>query len=204
MTIKISLGAALLIILLLIVCTGCAPIEGSSIANPQSSVQIDPLKGIISAKSGRDDKFRMDEMSVNIPASAPGPLAGTTVSVKGLDLDASASKVRKSNAGQIDAFADYKIAEGEAAANVIDAVGDASGQVLSGLSRLKRSEKANTGYQVILALFAFALAMFLLLVFGGLLVYLVKKVWSVLFPAKTANDPMSTLLGMLLNNKAST
>lgn len=203
MTVKISLGAALLIVLLLIVCTGCAPIEGTSIANPRASVQIDPLKGIVRMESSRDDKADMRGFSASIPASAPGPLAGTTVKCDSLSLDASASKVRKANSGQIDAFADYKIAEGEAAANVIESMGDAGSQVLSGLSRLKRSEKANTGYQVILALFAFVLALFLLLIFGGVLIYLVRKVFIILFPPKSAADPMASLLA-LLANKATT
>jgi len=183
-----------------VVC-GCAPLEGTSIANPGASMVLRPLKGEAELRTNRDDKCTLKEMSVVIPASAGGPLAGTTVVLKDLDLDASASKVRKANSGQIDAFADYKLAEGEAAANVIDSVGDAGSQILSGVARLKRSERANTGYQVILALFAFVLALFLLLIFGGLLLYLVKKAWSILFPVKAVADPMTNLLTTLFSTR---
>jgi hypothetical protein len=185
---------------------GCAPIEGTSIANPRASVHIDPLKGIVKMESSRDDKAEMSGFSAAIPASAPGPLAGTTVKCDSLKLDASASKVRKVNAGQLEAFADYKLAEGEAAANVIDSVGDAGADLLGAYGRAKRSENANTGYQVILAVFGIVVAIMLLLIVGGIAVYLVKKIYGVLFPAKTATGQSDLLVSLLsaLSSKAAT
>jgi len=196
---KLLIVCACVVLCLWVVC-GCAPIEGTSIANPRASVQIDPLKGIVRMESSRDDKAEMAGFSAAIPASAPGPLAGTTVKCDSLKLDASASKVRREAAGQTYAFADYKLAEGEAAANVIDAVGDAGSDILAGVSRLRKSEKANQGYQIIFALFAFALALFALLIFAGLLVYLLKKAYSTLFPPKPSGG--SDLLLSLITGLA--
>ena len=186
-------------------CGGCAPIEGTSIANARASVEIDPLKGVVKMNSSRDDKIGMEGFEAKIPSSAPGPLAGTTVKCDKLNLDASASKVRKANSEQLEAFADYKIAEGEAAANVIDSVGDAGADLLGAYGRVKRSENANAGYQIILAVFGSVAAIMLLMIVGGVAIYLVKKVYGVLFPTKTAtgqSDVLMSILSAAFSNKA--
>lgn len=133
MKIRVTVGAGfvLLVVLLVLMCAaGCAPIEGATVANPRASVQIEPLKGIVKMESSRDDKGRMEGFEATIPQGAPGPLAGTTIKVKELELDASASKPRKANADQIESMGDFNEATGRAWSGVIDSVGSAASTIV--------------------------------------------------------------------------
>lgn len=213
---KLAIVCACIVLCLWVVC-GCMPIEsgvargGGSIANPGADFTLDLATGKARFTTNRDDKCTIGPIDgqpgqgidVMIPSKVPGPLAGATVKTGPITIDASASKVRRANSGQLESFAVYKEAEGEAVANVIEAGGEAITDVVGAVSRLRKSEKSNQGYQVIFALFAFVLAMFCLIVFIALVAYGVKKLFAVLFPPKpsTSSDPLISLLAAAFANK---
>jgi len=195
---KLVLICATVVLCLWIVC-GCAPVEGTTTANPVARIQIEPLKGVVKMESSRDDKATLGELTAHIPENAPGPLAGTKLSVKDLDLDASASKVRKANVGQIAGMGQFNQDTGEAWATVIDSAGGIVGQVMPRLYPNTGAEAAKTA----MMMFGIPIMLFCVLVFGLILFVAIAKIWTWAFPPKPVEDATSKLLlAMMANQQA--
>jgi LPXTG-motif cell wall-anchored protein len=170
---------------------GCAPIEGASVAKPGARMRIDPIRGFIDMESTRDDKATLDELEVIIPEKAPGPLAGSTLKVKGLDMDASASKVRYANVPQIGAMDDFNRGALQGWANVIDSAGNAIVSPVMG--RLY----PNTGAET-----AKSFTIFGVLLLGLVVLVVLIKLWTWLFPSK--NPMQEMLVAMMANQRPKT
>jgi len=190
---KLVLICATVVLCLWIVC-GCAPVEGTTTANPVARIQIEPLKGVVKMESSRDDKATLGELTAHIPDNAPGPLAGTTLTVKDLDLDASASKVRKANVGQIAGMGQFNQDTGDAWATVIDSAGGIVGQVMPRLY-------PNTGAEIAKAVsyaIGIPVAVFSVMILLGVLLAVLLFIFRWLFPKK---DPMVQMLSAILANQ---
>mgnify|MGYP001245882837 CR=1 FL=1 len=187
MKVQITAGAAVVLLLLCLVlmCAGCAPMEGATTANPVARIQIEPLRGVVKMESSRDDKATLGELTANIPENAPGPLAGTKLTVKDLDLDASASKVRKANVGQIAGMGQFNQDTGDAWATVIDSAGGVVGQVMPRLY-------PNTGAEIAKTFsYLFLIVLVCAIVAGAVIaVVLFGKLWRWAFPPKDATQAL--------------
>jgi len=191
---KLVLICATVVLCLWIVC-GCAPVEGTTTANPVARIQIEPLKGVVKMESSRDDKATLGELTAHIPDNAPGPLAGTTLTVKDLDLDASASKVRKANVGQISAMDEFNRGAWEGFSGFVDAAGNSIvGPVMGRLY-------PNTGAEIAKAVsyaIGIPVAVFSVMILLGVLLAVLLFIFRWLFPKK---DPMVQMLSAILANQ---
>jgi hypothetical protein len=170
----------LMFVCIVVACVGCAPIEGTTVADGRATITVRPLSGEVAMSSSRDDHIALQSLTADIPEKAPGPLAGTKLEVKGLDLDASASKVRKANANQIAAMGQFNQDTGQAWGTVVDAFGN------SIVSPVMGRLYPNTGAETARTFTTFGMLALVLV-----LVVVFVKLWTWLFPAK---DPTKELL----------
>ena len=191
---KLVLVCVTVVLCLWIVC-GCAPVEGMSTANPVSRVTIDPLKGTVKFESSRDDKATLGKLKATLPPDAPSPLAGTTLEVEELDLDASASKVRKANVGQISAMDEFNRGAWEGFSGFVDAAGNSIvGPVMGRLYPNTGAEIAKAAFYAI----GVPAAVFGVIVLFLVLLFALGKVWKTLFPSK---DPMMAMWSAMMANE---
>jgi hypothetical protein len=129
---------AAVVLCLWVVC-GCAPIEsgvargGGTTANPGANFTVDLASGKASFATNRDDKCTIGPIegqpgkgiNITIPKDVKSPLAGATFETGPIDIDANASKVRKSNVPQIQAMDEFNRGALEGWSGLVDSMGNA-------------------------------------------------------------------------------